>query len=160
MVMKYPFILSYFPDSKFEVEISFWTGKAKLWKDGELFERSSDQGKPFLIPNESGEVFKIYTKLSWPDFVPSLEINGTKHTIVEKLAWYQYAVASLPLILIFIGGAIGGAVGAGAAIFNLQALRSASPAYINYLKVIGITVLAFILYYIVAYLFFVLISSK
>ena len=150
--MKHSFTLPYFPHSNFEIETSLWTGKSKIWKDGELFERSSDQGKPFLIPSESGEVFKIYPKSSFPDLIPDLEVNGIKHAIVERLAWYQYAVALLPMILIFIGGGLGGGIGAVSSIYNLQTFRTADSNVIKYVKVIAVSVLAYIVYLVAAYL--------
>src|SRR5690606_24134343 len=144
--------------STFEIEISIWTGKSKIWKDGELFERSSDKGKPFIIISESGELYRIYPKSSFPDLVPSLEINGIKHNIVEKLPWYQYALALLPMILIFIGGGLGGAIGAVSTIYNLQIFRTTDSDIIKYLKVIAVSILAYIAYLVAAYLFFTLIN--
>jgi len=156
--MRQEFTLPQFPSSTFEIETSIWTGKSKLWKDGELFERSSDLGKPFLIFSESGELYKIYPKPSFPDLIPSLEINGIKYTIVEKLPWHQYALALLPMILIFIGGGLGGAIGAVSSIYNLQVFRKEDSDIIKYLKVIAVSILAYIAYLVAAYLFFTLIN--
>src|SRR5690606_3747690 len=156
--MRQEFTLPQFPSSTFEIETSIWTGKSKLWKDGELYERSSDQGKPFLIPTESGELYRIYPKSSFPDLIPSLEINGIKHTIVEKLPWPQYALALLPMILIFIGGGLGGAIGAVSTIYNLQIFRTKDSDIIKYLNVVAVSILAYIAYLVTAYLFFTLIN--
>jgi len=156
--MRQEFTLPQFPSSSFEIETSIWTGKSKLWKDGELFERSSDQGKPFLIFSESGELYRIYPKPSFPDLIPSLEINGIKHTIVEKLPWHQYALALLPMILIFIGGGLGGAIGAVSSIYNIQIFRTEGSDILKYLKVIGITIFAYFSFLIISQLFVLLIN--
>src|SRR5690606_1299916 len=100
----------------------------------------------------------LYPKSSFPDLIPSLEINGIKHTIVEKLPWPQYALALLPMILIFIGGGLGGAIGAVSTIYNLQIFRTKDSDIIKYLNVVAVSILAYIAYLVTAYLFFTLIN--
>ena len=156
--MRQEFSLPEFPSSTFEIETSMWTGKSKIWKDGELCERSSEKGKPFIILSESGELYRVYPKSSFPDVVPSLEINGIKHNIVEKLPWYQYALALLPMILIFIGGGLGGAIGAVSSMYNLQIFRTTDTSTTKYLKVAAVSILAYMLYLGAAYLIFALIN--
>ncbi|PRD48472.1 hypothetical protein [Sphingobacterium haloxyli] len=150
--MKHQFTLPHFPGSTFEIETSIWTGRPTLFKDGTAISRSNEKGKPFLIPNNSGEIVRAYPKPRYMDMVPALEIDGILYDIVDKLAWYQYALCLIPLVLIFIGGGIGGAIGGAASVFNLQAMRTEGSVTTNYLKVVGITALAFALYFLVAYL--------
>lgn len=144
--MKHQFKLHDFPESTFEMETSIWTGKMTLIKDNVIVEQSKEKGKPFLIKNSSGEITKAFPKPTYPDFIPSLEINGTKHIIAKKLKWYQYVIGGLPLILIFIGGAIGGGIGGVASLYNFTVFREESTETIKYLKVIGVTILAIITY--------------
>lgn len=148
--MKYNFQLPDFPNSNFEIETSIWTGKTKLQKDNVQIEQSSEKGKPFLIPNSSGEIIKAFPKQSFPDFVPILEINGTKNQIVEKLKWFQYVLGGLPILLVFVGGAIGGAIGAVGTITNYNVFRQEGIELSKYLKIIGITVVSFVLYFTIA----------
>jgi len=79
--MKHQFTLPSFPDSNFEIEVSFWTGKQTLYKDEVLVERSSEKGKPFLIPNHNGGILKAYPKATFPEIVPALEIDNIKHNV-------------------------------------------------------------------------------
>lgn len=156
--MKYTFTLPHYPNSTFELETSIWTGKSKLWKDGELFERSSDKGKPFIIISESGEVHRIYPKPDLPDLIPTLEINGVKHRIVQRLPWYQYVLALSPILMLFIGGALGAIAGLLTSLYNLQIFRTEGSDILKYLKVIAVSILAYIAYLVAAYLFFTLIN--
>jgi|SRR5690606_6941178 len=156
--MKYTFTLPHYPNSTFELETSIWTGKSKLWKDGELFERSSDKGKPFIIISESGELHRVYLKPDLPDLIPTLEINGVKHRIVQRLPWYQYVLALSPILMLFIGGALGAMAGLLASLYNLQIFRTEDSDIIKYLKVIAVSILAYIAYLVAAYLVFTLIN--
>ena len=145
--MKHTFTLPEFPGSVFEIETSIWTGKSNLWMDEVPVEQSSEKGKPFLIRKADGGYVQAFPKPAFPELFPDLEINGTKHKIVEKLKWYQYALAALPLLLVFAGGAIGGGVGMLGTIFGLQAFRQQGTELANYIKVIAIVVASYILYF-------------
>jgi len=149
--MKYQFTLPDFPDSNFEIEVSFWTGKQTLYKDEVLVERSSEKGKPFLIPDNNGDIVKAFPKSAFPDIIPVLQINNLKYNIVEKLKWYQAVLAVMPFSIVFIGGgALGGGIGAVAFMLNLQLLRSEDNGNLKYLKAIGVTIAAFAIYFLIS----------
>ncbi|MEN5231870.1 hypothetical protein [Sphingobacterium faecium] len=149
--MKHQFTLPDFPDSNFQIEVSFWTGKQTLYKDEVLVERSSEKGKPFLVPDHNGDIVKAYPKATFPDIIPVLEINNLKYNIVEKLKWYQAVLAVMPFTLAFIGGgALGGGIGAVAALLNLQVLRNEKLGKISYLYVVNITIAAYAAYFFLA----------
>lgn len=150
--MRHSFTLPHFPESILEIETSLWTGALTLWKDGVELERSSESGKPFLAHTESGEVLKMYPKLSFAHLSPPLEIDGIKYNTAEKLPWYQYALSALPLLLGFIGGGLGGFIGAIGTVLNLKTLSRDEPATLKYLKVIGISILSYVLYTLIIYL--------
>lgn len=149
--MKHQFTLPDFPNANFEIEVSFWTGKQTLYKDNSPVERSAEKGKPFLIPDNSGDIVKAYPKATFPDILPVLEINKLKYNIVEKLKWYEAVLAVMPFSIVFIGGgALGGGIGAIAFILNLQLLRNEDNANIKYLKAICVTMAAFAIYFLVS----------
>lgn len=157
--MKYNFKLSDFPNSNFEMDTNIWTGKTKLFKDGMALEQSKEKGKPFLIATTSGTILKAFPKPTFPDLIPCLEIAGIKHSVVEALKWHQYLVGGLPMILLFAGGALGGAIGAFASIFNFNTFRQQNANSIKYLKVAGISILAFVVYFVLSYFFLKLIGN-
>ncbi|CAH8292722.1 hypothetical protein EV196_10374 [Mariniflexile fucanivorans] len=144
--MKYSFKLADFPDSNFEIEISNWTGKSKLLMDNLQIEQSKEKGKPYLIPSTNGECIKAFPKQSFPDLIPALEINGIKNQIVEKLIWFQYVLGGLPILLLFVGGAIGGAIGVLGAMLNFNIFRQEGTEISKYIKVIGVVAGSYILY--------------
>ncbi|MEJ5145371.1 hypothetical protein [Sphingobacterium sp. MYb388] len=149
--MNHQFTLPDFPDSNFEIEVSFWTGKQTLYKDEVLVERSSEKGKPFLIPDNNGDIVKAFPKSAFPDIIPVLQINNLKYNIVEKLKWYQAVLAVMPFSIVFIGGgALGGGIGAVAFMLNLQLLRNDDNGNLKYLKAIGVIIAAFAIYFLLS----------
>jgi hypothetical protein len=91
-------------------------------------------------------------KGGFPDFAPFLELNGEKIEIVEKLKWYQYTIGGLPLLLIFVGGLIGGGIGGGLSAYNFSVFRGEDTETMKYVKVIGITILGFVAYFVLSML--------
>lgn len=156
--MTYNFKLSDYPNDSFRMNISFWTGKSELYMNRTAIEQLKEKGKPFLIPQPKGDGFvKAFPKPSFPDFVPHLEINGEKKFIAPKLSLIQYAIGAIPICLLFLGGFLGGIVGVPAALINFHIFRNKETETTKYLKVSGVIVVAYVLYYIITLLFFKLI---
>lgn len=149
--MRNSFQLSDFPGARFELETSMWTGRSKLFMNGNLLEQANEKGKPFLIPADKGQFVKAFPKASFPDTVPVLEINGTVNYVTEKLNWYQYLIAAIPMVLVLIGGAIGGVIGIISTMFNLSIFRQDDTELNKYLKVSGVVLGAFLLHFIIVY---------
>jgi hypothetical protein len=149
--MIYHFTLPEFPESDFKMEHSMWSGKIKLYKDGEPVAQSAEKGKPFLIKAIDGTTVLAYPKTALPDFVPNFEINGVKHPTASKLLWYEYAIGALPIVLVFLGGMLGGAIGAAGTVYNYNTFREDSPAGVKYLKVAGTILVCYALFYALAY---------
>lgn len=151
--MKYAFRLPDFPLNNFELETPAWKGKPTLFMDGEILKQSAEKGEPYLIPAGNGTFVQAFPKYKFPDTVPALEINGQKNQIAEKLHPIQFIFGALPVVLLFLGGAIGGATGLMGALLNFKILRQEGSLTAKYLKVFGINVLAFALYTLIAGLF-------
>ncbi len=75
-----------------------------------------------------------------------MEINGIKNQIVEKLKWFQYAIGGIPILLLFVGGAIGVL----AAMTNFNIFRQDGTEISKYAKVLGVVVGSYILYFLFA----------
>ncbi|ERJ57225.1 hypothetical protein M472_00450 [Sphingobacterium paucimobilis HER1398] len=135
-----------------EIDTSVWTGRTSLFKDGVKLERSSEKGKPFLAESDAGELIKIYPKATLTELTPALEIDGIKYCTQTKLPWHQSVVALLPMLLIFVGGGLGGGIGAVATMLNVKTFRGSESPITKYFKVIGISALSYVLYSLVAYL--------
>ncbi|MGV8946461.1 MAG: hypothetical protein ACOH1N_08535 [Lutibacter sp.] len=156
--MKHNFQLSDFPNSNFEIETSIWTGKSKLFMNNSEVKKSTEKGKPFLIPRADGSLALAFAKQSYPDLVPTLEIDGKINLIVEKLKWYEYIVGGLPIILIFAGGLIGGIIGVIASLTNFNIFRQEGNPILKYTKVIGVTGVSYLVYLLIVTIFTFLIK--
>ncbi len=151
--MKHNFNLSDFPNSNFEIKTSIWTGKSKLFMNNAEIKKSTEKGKPFQIPRADGSIALAFAKQTYPDLVPTLEIDGKINHIVEKLKWYEYLIGGLPIILIFLGGAIGGLIGVVASLTNFNIFRQEGNPMLKYSKVIGITSASYMVYLLIVTLF-------
>jgi hypothetical protein len=129
--MKFPFQLSEFPNSDFQLDVDPFLGRNKIYQDGVLLNKlTKEKGKPFEVTSKLGANTLIYLKLNAPDIiVPKIMVNGSEVMFVEKLKWWEYVLAWMPLILLFTGGAIGGGIGGATSGLNCVILRKPmSPA--------------------------------
>lgn len=148
--MKHKFKLSTFPDSTFTITTSIWTGRMKLFMNDKMLEQSKEQGKPFLIPAGDGNFIKAFQNRTFGDITPSLIINEQVIQIVDKLKWYQYTMAVLPLLLCFIGGALGGLFGGPGAYLVLHIFMKEQGKAISYVKAVIAIVATYVLYFFTA----------
>jgi hypothetical protein len=58
------------------------------------------------------------------DPIPTLSINDQLVGLAEPLQWYEYGWSGLPMLLVFVGGALGGLVGGYATVVNGRIFRS------------------------------------
>ncbi|MCL2141500.1 MAG: hypothetical protein FWH46_01275 [Methanimicrococcus sp.] len=145
IAIKYPFTLPEFPDSKFEYERGAWN--YQLYKDEVILTPSKkEKGRPYILNSDNGEEIKIFLKpqLLGYDPVPIVEVNGNVTLIAEKLPWYKYAIAFIPILLL-TGGLIGGFIGGVAILFNSKIIRDGSSPLVQYIKMIFVSGLAFVL---------------
>ena len=70
------------------------------------------------------------------------------------LTWYQIAWALLPVGLVGVGGALGGACGVAAAAVNLKVMQSARGSARKYLLCVVISVAAAVAWFVLATLVF------
>jgi hypothetical protein len=84
------------------------------------------------------------------DPVPQVVIDGQVIRVVEPLRWYQWIWAGLPILLIFGGGAIGGALGFLATSVNTRIFRSEMDGFAQYGLVAITSFGAVVVYFILA----------
>jgi hypothetical protein len=98
-----------------EVRTSFWGG-ISVQADGVNLARSKQKGRPFLVPMRDGQSKAVRFREKLPDFSLVARVDGKEIRVVPPLPLWGYFFIVLPLLLIFIGGGLGGAVGALAAL--------------------------------------------
>ena len=77
------------------------------------------------------------------DPVPTVILDGNTVKVTNSLAWHEYIVIGLPILLVGIGGAIGGAIGVSATYLNGRVMRSSLHPVMRYAAAIGVAIAAF-----------------
>ena len=65
----------------------------------------------YLIQRDDGSEAIAKLKYRFLDPVPNVVVDEAEIKVVEPLQWYQWLWAGLPILLVFGGGALGGALG-------------------------------------------------
>lgn len=115
----------------------------KVFVDGALIKPERGVWK---IVDDAGATLEA--KATSPGFSLSttLTVGKASFTLRAPLDGPEYVLAGLPLALIAVGGAIGGALGAVAAGLNVRLLSSSLPSPVRYLGTIATTILAVVLW--------------
>ena|SRR5437868_6859244 len=129
---------------------------AKLVLDGQVLKR---QKGVYAAIDDAGVAAQVRLKTSI-DPIPKVEIDGATMEIARALVWYEYLWAAWPFALVGIGGALGGLLGGGAAVANLQIVRKDWPAPVRYALAGAIGIAAVVAYVVVAALIHGATSSK
>ena len=82
--------------------------------------------------------------------VPQLDVGGQIIKVVEPLKWYQYIWSGLPILLVFVGGAIGAIIGIIAFGINSSLFRSSNNPIVKYVLTGLVSAVAVILYSVLA----------
>jgi hypothetical protein len=112
-------------------------------------EVAKENGQFFLRSNV-GSTLAVKFKSRFLDPIPNLIVGGQTIELAPPLAWYQYAWMAIPIILVFLGGAIGGLCGGLAAGISSRIFRSDRSEGMKYALTGLISVGAFLTYFVVA----------
>ena len=104
----------------------------------------------FNLRSNAGTTVTIKFKPRFLDPVPDLVVSGRTVTLIPPLQWYQYAMIAIPMILVFIGGAIGGFFGGLGAYMSSRVFRSDLSDGTKYGVSGAVALAAFASYFIVA----------
>jgi hypothetical protein len=156
--MRYQVNLVGVSDRKVEVESSVFGG-AKLLVDGQPAPKGPKRSQ-FLVRGTDGHDSVVELKTSLPDPVPQVLWAGQTIRLEEPLKWYQWLWVGVPILLLFLGGAIGALVGAVAVTLNVRILRSSMSAIIRYAATAFVSVAACGMYLAIARTFLSAIHNK
>lgn len=143
--MSYIVNLDGFEDQKITVEVSYWTGP-KLFINGVRAQKGIKRGEMILQRSDSTHAVARWKQGLLGLDVPQLIVDGKVVMLVEPLKWYEYVWAGLPVLLVFIGGALGGLIGASAYVLNIKVFRLTMNYFLKYVVTTGVFVLAFVVY--------------
>jgi hypothetical protein len=102
---------------------------AKLLQSG-----SQLRGKrmTFEVRDDADRSRVVRIKGRFLDPLPVIEIDGEPIHLGRSLTWYEYAWMGIPVVLVTIGGALGGALGFAAAYGNARIFRGDRSAPAKY----------------------------
>ena len=137
--------------------MGFWAGP-KLLVNGISAPKGSKRGEMTLQRNDGKQATAKWKPQALGLDVPQLIVDGEVITLVEPLKWYQLVWGGLPILLIFIGGALGGATGFIGFSANTKIFRKEMSDVLEYLATGAVSVLAVVAYFIVATIFSLMIG--
>ncbi len=149
--MAYPVSIEGFEGRKVEVEVSFWSG-AKLMVDGVRAPKGSRRGEMLLTRGDGRHSVAVWKPVALGFDVPQLVVDGQTVRLVEPLRWHQWVWSALPIVLIFVGGAMGAVFGLIALSFNAGLFRSNLNPAMKYVATGAVSAAAVALYLIGAML--------
>lgn len=97
------------------------------------------KGRMTLRRNDGTEAVATWKNSVIGD-LPKLVVDGNVIELAEPAPWHVKLWCALPLALIFVGGAIGGALGGIAALSNFAVFRTALPAIAKYITTLIVTI--------------------
>lgn len=124
------------------------SGKNALLIDGQPAAAGPKRGQ-FVFRRSDGREATAYFKPAFPDTMPILMVDEQPIRLAPKLEWYELVWACFPIVLLFVGGALGGLLGAGGAAFNIQIFRSKMPVVARYALAAVVTFCCLLLFIIV-----------
>ena len=147
-----------FEGQDLEVNVSFWTGP-KLLVNGQPAPKSTKRGEMLLERNDGRQVVAIWKQQMMGFDVPQLVVDGKPVKLVEPLQWYQWLWGGWPVVLVFVGGALGAIAGVLAFTINARLFRTEMNPVLKYVVTAVVSGGAVLAYFIVALLLALTINS-
>ena len=117
-----------FTTRRVELETAGFLRGARLLQDGEPAPKGPGRGTFLLRRDDGGEATARFRPSPFViDPVPTLEIDRRRIELVRPFRWYELVWLAVPVVLVFVGGALGGIVGVVAAAGNAQIMRTGQP---------------------------------
>jgi hypothetical protein len=105
------------------------------------------------VVSDSGSEVLVKIKYNLVDPIPNLSIDDQPVKLAEPLRWYEYGWSGLPILLMFVGGALGGLVGGYATVLNGRIFRSDRSLPAKYGLAGAITVSGALIFFVLAVAF-------
>src|SRR6266498_1394694 len=152
--MRYPVQLEGFEGQAIEVQSGTLFTGPKLLVNGQPAPAARARRAMTLRSNDGREVVAAWK----PQFLgldtPQLVVEGKTINLVEPLKWYQWLWSALPLVLVFLGGALGGVAGFVALAINIRIFRSSLNGILKFVVTTAVSLGALVAYFIAAALFY------
>lgn len=147
--MDYPIRIPGFEHLSLELRVSRFAGPSLL-EHGRELPAGAKRGEYVLTrPDGSSETVALKPRFLNLD-VPRVQVGSETIEVLEPLTTFQWIWCGLPIILVLRGGAIGALVGVSAMAVNTQLFRSQANAVTKYAASAGASVLAVVVYGVIA----------
>ncbi len=110
---------------------NFWSSPV-LMIDNMPAPKGAKRGQYLLRRNDGVEATAYWSKTNFLDSVPQIVIDGETFTLAEPLKWYHWVWMGLPVMLVFVGGALGAFIGLMAVALNSRVFRSEQRGILKY----------------------------
>lgn len=147
-----------FEGQRIEVNVGFWSGP-KLLVNGEPAPKGQKRGEMVLQRNDGRQVIASWKPQILGFDVPQLVVDGKAVNLVEPLKWYQWVWGGWPVILVFVGGALGAVAGVLGFSINARVFRTEMSEILKYVITGAVSVLAVVAYFVVALVISILLNS-
>lgn len=149
--MQFEFLLSEPNSPALRLRRSIWTGRTKLYADEQEVPMQPSKGyfhslRAYMVPMPDGSERHLTLQNRFYDFVPEVYVNDKPVLLARALQTWEYVITSLPILLVFAGGLLGGLCGLVATFINLRIMRSERPIGLRIAFCVAITVTAFVGY--------------
>lgn len=152
--MKYPVTIDGFDGQMIEVQSAGMLSGPKLMVNGVEAPKGPKRGQYTLKRSDGTEAVASWKAgLGSLGGMPQLSVDGQVVDVVEPIPWYAMVWSALPLVLIALGGALGAVMGLIAFTSNLRLFRGEQSTAVKFALSGAITAAAFVVYFVVAFLF-------
>lgn len=103
----------------------------------------------FLLNRNDGQTIEVGVKTSYPDPAPILIVDDQEIRTARALTPLEWGWAGFPILLLFVGGALGGMLGGIAAVTNINLLRSDKPAPLRFVLAAMVSLTAIMIWLII-----------
>ena len=128
--MEYRVSHPFFKRQKLTVRTAGLFKGAVLLLDGQPMK--AKRGK-YVIKNDAGDDTSVRIDAVFIDPIPVVKIEAEVVHLAPAFSWYEYVWIGIPVLLVFVGGALGGGLGVAAGYSNTRIFRSDLGTGIKYL---------------------------
>lgn len=104
-------------------------------------------GRQYALPAAVGGAVQATVRTGFADPYPTLEVNGVRHRTGPAVPAVLQVLTLLPIVLVGIGGAFGGLIGALAVVANLSVSRTRNSSVVKALIMVGMAVAAYFVWF-------------
>ncbi|MFK3978960.1 hypothetical protein ACI2K4_01140 [Micromonospora sp. NPDC050397] len=104
----------------------------------------------YALPATAGGAVEATVRSAFADPYPTVQVNGVPHRTGPSAPVVLRVLTLLPLLLLAVGGALGGLVGALGLGANLAVARTRTPTVVKVLIMLGVSVVAYVLWLAIA----------